>query len=103
MAGLHVSTVCSIVQEVCQLLVDHLWSESMPCFMPRTQEEFKKKILGMEEFWQFRCCWAAIQCVDGCHIPLKCPLGGQEAYKEYHNFKKQASKKAVTFYYLEKV
>ena len=84
MSGLGVSTVCSIVQEVCQLLVDHLWSESVSCHMPNTQEDFKKKILDMEEFWQFPCCWAAI---DGCHIPMKCPPGGQEACKEYHNFK----------------
>ena len=84
MAGLGVSTVCNIVQEVCQVLVDHLWSESVSCFMPKTREEFKKKMLDMEEFWQFPCCWAAI---DGCHIPMKCPAGGQEACKEYHNFK----------------
>ncbi|XP_068670071.1 uncharacterized protein [Montipora foliosa] len=38
----------------------------------------------MEECWQFPCCWAAI---DGCHIPMKCPPGGLEACKEYHNFK----------------
>ena len=38
----------------------------------------------MEELWQFPCCWAAI---DGCHIPIKCPPGGLEACKEYHNFK----------------
>lgn len=38
----------------------------------------------MDEFWQFPCCWAAI---DGCHIPIKCPPGGLEACKEYHNFK----------------
>jgi hypothetical protein len=38
----------------------------------------------MEERWQFPCCWAAI---DGCHIPIKCPAGGGEAAKEYHNFK----------------
>ena len=84
MAGLGVSTVCNIVQEVCQVLVDHLWSESVSCFTPKTREEFKKKMLDMEEFWQFPCCWAAI---DGCHIPMKCPAGGQEACKEYHNFK----------------
>ena len=23
---------------------------------------------------------------DGCHIPIKCPPGGLEACKEYHNF-----------------
>ena len=38
----------------------------------------------MEEFWQFPCCWTAI---DGCHIPMKCPPGGLQACKEYHNFK----------------
>ena len=24
---------------------------------------------------------------DGCHIPIKCPPGGLEASKEYHDFK----------------
>lgn len=38
----------------------------------------------MDEFRQFPCCWASI---DGCHIPIKCPPGGLEACKEYHNFK----------------
>ena len=28
MSGLGVSTVCSICQEVCQVLVDHLWNET---------------------------------------------------------------------------
>ena len=32
----------------------------------------------------FPCCWPA---VDGCHIPIKCPPGGLESCKEYHNFK----------------
>ena len=41
-------------------------------------------MLDMDEYWQFPCCWAAI---DGCHIPIKCPPGGLEACKEYHNFK----------------
>ena len=34
------------------------------------------------------CCWSA---VDGCHIPIKCPPGGLESCKEYHNFKKKFS------------
>ena len=38
----------------------------------------------MEEFWQFPCCWTAL---DGCHIPMKCPPGGLQSCKEYHNFK----------------
>ncbi|CAH3124308.1 unnamed protein product [Pocillopora meandrina] len=52
--------------------------------MPQTEEEFKQKILDMEEFFKFPCCWTAI---DGCHIPMKCPPGGLQACKEYHNFK----------------
>ena len=64
--------------------VDHLWSECVSSHMPKTQDDFKKKMLDMDEFWQFPCCWAAI---DGCHIPIKCPPGGLEACKEYHNFK----------------
>ena len=34
--------------------------------------------------WQFPSCFGAI---DGCHLPIKCPPGGQESAKEYHNFK----------------
>ena len=84
MAGLGVSTVCSIVNEVFQVLVDHLWSDCVSSHMLKTQDDFKKKMLDMDEFWQFPCCWAAI---DGCHIPIKCPPGGLEACKEYHNLK----------------
>lgn len=84
MSGLGVSTVSSICQEVCQVLVDHLWNETVSSHMPQTEEEFKQKALDMEEFWQFPFCWAAI---DGCHIPMKCPPGGLQACKEYHNFK----------------
>ena len=35
--------------------------------MPDSTEAFKDKILDIEEFWQFPCCWAA---VDGCNIPI---------------------------------
>jgi hypothetical protein len=38
----------------------------------------------MEELWQIPSGWGV---VDGCHIPIKCPPGGAEACKEYHNFK----------------
>ena len=84
MSGLGVSSVCTIVREVSQALVDCMWSESISHHMPKTEEDFKTKIVDMEELWQFPCCWAAI---DGCHIPMRCPPGGLEACKEYHNFK----------------
>ena len=41
-------------------------------------------MVDMEAEWQFPCCFGAL---DGCHIPIKCPSGGLEACKEYHNFK----------------
>ena len=84
MVGLGVSTICSIVREVCQALVENLWMDTISALMPKSEEEFREKILDMEEMWQFSCCWSA---VDGCHIPIKCPPGGQEAAKEYHDFK----------------
>ena len=52
--------------------------------MPQTEEEFKEEILDVEEFWQFPSCWTAI---DGCPIVMKCPPGGLQACKVYHNFK----------------
>ena len=52
--------------------------------LPKSEDEFRSKIPDMEEAWQFPCCWSA---VDGCHIPIKCPPGGLESCKEYHNFK----------------
>ena len=48
------------------------------------EAQYKEKILDMEQLWQFPHAWAAI---DGCHLPLKCPAGGAESRKEYHNFK----------------
>ena len=40
--------------------------------------------MNMDEMRQFSFCWSAI---DGCHIRVKCPSGGGEARKEYHDFK----------------
>ena len=38
----------------------------------------------IESEWQFHFCIGAF---DGCHISIKCPLGGAEACKEFYNFK----------------
>ena len=84
MTGLGNSTVCGIVSEVAKAIINNLWSDQVLRHFPRNEEEFREKILDMEEFRQFPCSWAAI---DGCHIPLKCPTGGLQANKEYHNFK----------------
>ena len=83
MAGIGERTVGNIVNEVTSAIVECLWEDSVTKQMPKSEDEFKSKILDMEEAWQFPCCWSA---VDGCHIPIKCPPGGLESCKEYHNF-----------------
>lgn len=84
MTGLGVSTVCTIVNEVTKAIVENLWEECVTKHMPKSEEEFKKKMMDMEELWQFPCCWSAL---DGCHIPIKCPPRGLQLCKEYYNFK----------------
>ena len=71
MVGRGVATVSSILPEVCQVLLQYLWAESISSNMAKSRED---------------CCWVAL---DGCHIPIKCPPGGLESCKEYHNSKKK--------------
>ena len=42
--------VMNVMNEVCQVLVDHLWSECVSSHMPKTRDDFKKKMLDMDEF-----------------------------------------------------
>lgn len=84
MTGLGVSTVCCIVSDVANAIVEVLWESEVTTYMPKSEIEFYQKISEMEQMWQFPCCWGAI---DGCHIPIKCPPGGLQSCKEYHNFK----------------
>ena len=84
MAGIGEWTGGYIVNEVTTAIVECLWEDTVKKQMLKSVDEFRSKILDMEEAWQFRCCWSA---VDGCHIPIKCPPGGLESCKEYHNFK----------------
>ena len=76
--------MCRIVNEVTKAIVENLWDECVTKHMPKSEEEFIKETIDMEQFWQFPYCWAA---VDGCHIPIKCPPCGPESRKEYYNFK----------------
>ena len=73
MAGLGVLTVHAIVTQVSASIIENLW-----------QECIKKKMEDMNNRWQYPFYWAAI---DGCHTSIKCPPGGAETCKEYHNFK----------------
>ena len=84
MSGYGVSTIRQVVINVCEVIIKRLWKNSVSCHFPKTEDEFKEKMLDTEQLWQFPCCWAAI---DGCHLPISCPPGREQAKKEYHNFK----------------
>ena len=77
-------TVCMIVKEVSCIIAERLWGNFFAKNFPHKIEELNKSMISFEEYWQYPCC---IGDVDGCHLPIKCPEGGQESAKEYHNFK----------------
>ena len=82
MAGLAESTVFQIVVAVCKAIVEELWSEDR--HFSKSDEDFKEKLLDMDAEWQFPYAFSGI---DGRHLPIKCPKGGQEVTKQYYNFK----------------
>ena len=84
MAGIGEATVCTTVIEVCQSIVNNFRTSAVASIFPKTENEFREAMITMEEHWQLPCAFGAI---DGCHIPLKCPPGGQQSQKEHHNFK----------------
>ena len=84
LAGIGESTTCCIVVEVCQLIVEVLWEETVSTLWPDNEEKMMDLMKCMDTEWQFTYAYAAI---DGSHIPIRCPPGGAEAAKEYYNFK----------------
>ena len=84
LVGLGTSTVSGIVQEMCCAMVNRLWKSFVEKNMPKTLQEIKESMTTFDELWQFPYSFGAI---DGCHLPIKCPKGGLESAKEYHNFK----------------
>ena len=84
LTGLGTSTVCEIIVEVSSAIVSTLWQSSVAKLFPSNLLELEESMTSFEELWQFPCCFAA---VDGCHLPIKCPIGGLESAKEYYNFK----------------
>ena len=84
MVGLAEPTVCHIVVEVCKAIVEELWSEVVDRHFPKSDEDFKERLLDIDAEWQFPYAFAG---TDGSHLPIKCPNGGQEAMKQHYNFK----------------
>ena len=84
MVALAESTVCQIVVEVSKATVEELWSEAVDHRFPKSDEDFIEKLLDMDAEWQFPYAFSGI---DGSHLPIKCPNGGQEAMKQYYSLK----------------
>ena len=51
---------------------------------PESEDQMLTIFFKMESMWQLP---GAFGGIDGCHIPVKCPHGGNEARKEYCNLK----------------
>ena len=84
LVGLGTSTVSLIVQEVCSAVVTRLRKPFVEKNMPKTLQGFKESMVIFDELWQIPYSFAAF---DGFHLRNKCPKGGLESAKEYHNFK----------------
>ena len=84
MTGVGESIVICIVNEVSQAIVENLWTKFVSNVFPKNQGDFSNMMGEMDSEWQFPFAFSAI---DGSHLPMKCPPGGPEAMKQYHNFK----------------
>ena len=49
MTGLGVSSVYTIVNDIMKAIVENLWEECVTKHMPKTEEDFKKKMMDTEE------------------------------------------------------
>ena len=73
LAGIGESTTCGIVVEVCHLIIDVVWEESVSKLWPDSEEKMLDLMRCMDAEWQFIFAYAAI---DGSHISIHCTPGG---------------------------
>ncbi|XP_067654467.1 uncharacterized protein [Haliotis asinina] len=76
--GIHRSTVCCVVHEVCYAICTHVFPDAVK--FP-TGTELKKVISGFQKKWRFPNCGGAI---DATHIPIIAP---QQFHADYVNRK----------------
>ena len=55
LTGLGVSTVCEVVIEVSQAIVENLWDNEVASHFPQNANELRRKMEEMDEEWQFTC------------------------------------------------
>ena len=69
--GIGEAIVCCVGRKVAKSILENLWSQYVDGYFPTNSNVLYQKIREMEQEWQFPYSYAAI---DGCHIPMKCPL-----------------------------
>ena len=72
--GHRLSTIQNNTNEVCSVIVSNLWHKFV--ILPESEDQTLRAIFKIENMWQFP---GAFGGTDGCHIPVKCPHGGNEA------------------------
>jgi hypothetical protein len=75
------NTVCNVVREVCQAIIDEYGEEMLDC--PSTPEEWKKIADQFWRKWNFPHCCGAL---DGKHVKIKKPQNGGSLYFNYKKF-----------------
>ena len=66
--GVAINTASSVIYEVCLAICQNLGPQFC---LPKTREEIRKKVSEFEaKFGMIQ----AFGCIDGTHIPIKCPL-----------------------------
>ena len=79
--GVGKSTVCTIVKQVCEVLVGILLSRYI--YFPQNRQEVQDEIDGFRDRAGFPQVVAAL---DGCHVPIIAPLQSSEDYVNRKNF-----------------
>jgi hypothetical protein len=86
--GIAINTASAVITEVCQVISRKMGPKYI--HLPRSQESMRRKVSEFEAKFGMN---QAFGCVDGTHIPIKCPAENSQdffCYKQYHSLSVQA-------------
>ena len=92
--GVAINTASSVIYEVCLAICQNLGPQYIR--LPKTREEMREKVSEFEaKFGMIQ----AFGCIDGIHVPIKCPLENSQdyfCYKQYYSLNVQVVHDIVT-------
>ena len=86
--GVAINTASSVIYEVYLVICQNLGPQYIR--LPKTREEMKEKVSEFEAKFGII---QAFGCIDGTHVPIKCPLENSQdyfCYKQYYSLNVQA-------------